>query len=564
MLSTFSGLETSRRALTTNQAALKTVGHNISNANTEGYSRQRVNMTTTESFPKAAFNKPGIPGQMGTGVEAGSVERVREQFLDVQFRQENQQHGYWNARKDGLEKMEDIINEPTDDGIAQTMDRFWESLQDLASNPEDAGTRSVVRQRGIAVAETINSTYNSLESIQRDYQNELGVKEDDINSTLRQIHNLNEQIASVEPHGNLPNDLYDQRDQLVDELSEKMNIQVERVSNGGLSKDKAEGSYHITAVDSNGNPIEMDNGEPMTLIDGENLDYRQIGVNFDSFDDDAVSDQLLDPVTGLSVFDSNGGEAGEVGINDFTAEGSLLGTIEIFGHQHPDSDSLEGAEDVTGDFPEMMKNLDRMVSTFAREFNEVHEKSFSLSEIENGEADSISFFQTNLDGSFGDLEDNESIVGVAKNFGIDDRIHDSLDNVAASAGPEWDDENDEWVAQDVDEAFAGDGSGAQALAEVKDAELVYDANDTNVQSFYQSVIGSVAVDTNEAQRLERNTSSLRDAVEERRQSVSSVSLDEEMSMMIQFQHAYNAAARNLTSVDEMLDRIINGMGRVGI
>ncbi|PRO65664.1 flagellar hook-associated protein FlgK [Alkalicoccus urumqiensis] len=555
MLSTFSGLETMRRALSTNQAALKTVGHNISNANTEGYSRQRVNIQQSLAFPQAAFNKPAIPGQMGTGSEAESVQRVREAFLDVQYREENQKNGYWGARVDALTKMEDIMNEPSDDGIAQTMDRFWESLQDLSVNPEDSGARSVVRQRGIALAETIGSSYQSLESIQRDYKSEIGVQENSLNSKLRQLNDLNRQIASVEPHGQLPNDLYDQRDVLVDELSSQMNIKVERIANGGQSKDQADGSYHITAIDDNGKPIKMTdadgNEQDMVLVNGRNLTHNQVKINYASFPDGSpAGEQLQDPVRSISLL--SGGEEMEMDFSSFGAGGSLRGIVEAYGYTDADENGeVTDVSSIEGIFPNMLSELDTLVTSFAKEFNAVHQGNWNMMDIKSGEHNGLDFFSTGLAGRFADAADNEAIVGVAKNFDVSQEIKDSLDNIAAAS-------------EDDGTAFAGDGSGALALANVKDEELTFAGNTANVQSYYQSVIGEMAVDTNEAGRLEKNTAGLRNAVEERRMSTSSVSLDEEMSMMIQFQHAYNAAARNLTAMDEILDRVINGMGRVGI
>src|SRR6478672_2643834 len=108
MVSTFHGLETARRGLNTQQSALYTTGHNISNANTPGYSRQRVNFETTTPFPGVGMNAPKIPGQMGTGVQAGSIQRIRDQFSDKQFRDENNKLGYWGARAGALERMEEI------------------------------------------------------------------------------------------------------------------------------------------------------------------------------------------------------------------------------------------------------------------------------------------------------------------------------------------------------------------------------------------------------------------------------------------------------------------------
>ncbi|WP_280769575.1 flagellar hook-associated protein FlgK [Salipaludibacillus daqingensis] len=553
MLSTFHGLETSRRALSTQQAALHTTGHNIANANTPGYSRQRVNFTQTEAFPSPGFNKPGIPGQLGTGVKAGEIQRVREAFLDMQFRAENNKSGYWDARHTSLSKIEDIMNEPTEDGLANTMDRFWQSLQDLSANPEDSGARSVVRQRGIALAETFNYTHDSLEAIQRDHKAQIGVQEKQINSLLTQIDNVNKQISSVEPHGMLPNDLYDQRDQLVDELSQYMNIKVERVASGGQAKDMAEGKYTISLLGQNGKETGI------TLVDGASLTKNQIEVNFDGADGSVngmtfKNDDLVD----LSVSDYNNFASDDqvtVNINDFMkSTGSLTAVIQAFGY---DTGSFAGDEfesgNVEGLLPEMMTNLDQMVATFVAEYNDVHRAGISLSEI-RGDLDDgfegFDFFDFAEDGI-----DLENIQGAAKHLKITDDIKDSLDNIAAAKN----------VSEDGGRlGYAGDGGNALNLSDVKDEDLDFGGNSTtNVQSFYQGVIGEMAVDTNEAERLLRNTSSLRDSVEGNRQSVSSVSLDEEMSNMIQFQHAYNAAARNLTAVDEMLDRIINNMGLVG-
>ena len=134
MASTFYGLETARRALNTQQAALLTTGHNIANANTPGYTRQRVNMTTTQAFPSVGINRPQIAGQMGTGVQIGDVQRIRDSFIDTQYHTETSKLGYWQAKAEQLSQMEDIMNEPSETGLANTLDEFWSSLQDLASN----------------------------------------------------------------------------------------------------------------------------------------------------------------------------------------------------------------------------------------------------------------------------------------------------------------------------------------------------------------------------------------------------------------------------------------------
>lgn len=162
-MSTFQGLELSKRALFAQQSALYTTGHNISNVNTNGYSRQRVEFNATNPFPVPSRVMPNIPGQLGTGVEAGIVERIRNHFLDTQYRSETSRHEYWNTKQDGLERLESLLNEPSDSGLSKTMDQFWQSLQDLSKDPEDGGTRSVVGERGLALAETFNYLSKSMQ-----------------------------------------------------------------------------------------------------------------------------------------------------------------------------------------------------------------------------------------------------------------------------------------------------------------------------------------------------------------------------------------------------------------
>lgn len=123
-----------------------------------------------------------MPGQIGTGVEIGTVERVRDQFLDFQYRIENSRASYWAKRSEALSRMEELLNEPSDNGLAKTIDRFWQSLHDLVDNVDNAGARSVVAQRGLAVAETLNYLSRSLQSIRMDLRDQIDVSVGRVNS----------------------------------------------------------------------------------------------------------------------------------------------------------------------------------------------------------------------------------------------------------------------------------------------------------------------------------------------------------------------------------------------
>lgn len=535
MRSTFHGLEVAKRGMFTQQTALYVTAHNIANANTPGYSRQRVNFEQTEPYPPASMNRPQIPGQMGTGVEAGSIERVRDSFLDYQYRNEASKLGYWSARSEAIAKMEDIMNEPSEFGLGKAMTQFWEALQDLSVHPENEGARAVVRQRGVAVAESFNYLYNSLSQIRDDLGQEIKTGLLEVNSILKQISELNEQIKAVEPNGYLPNDLYDKRDALVDELSKYFQVKVEKVPSGGNALDIAEGIYEISLVNQDGSPI----GKIVTK-DG----YSKLSVDppVDSVNDPTNPDGY---VSKIQIKDALGNITTTISYDKFNdlANGRIKSLIESYGYG-PDQNNVKGY------YPDMLADLDKMAYSFATMFNEQHQKGYGL----NGSTGK-NFFDMTLSGP-------PTEKGAAATIKVHKDIMDNLSNIAASSNS----------------GESGNGSNALYLSMIKDvqitngsAALPSDSGTTvsvpitsgTVQTFYEGLIGKIGVDGQQAERMKANAETLAMAVDHNRQSVSSVSLDEEMTNMIKFQHAYNAAARMITTIDEMLDKIINSMGIVG-
>jgi flagellar hook-associated protein 1 FlgK len=487
-------------------------------------------------------------------VTAGTIERIRESYLDIQYRNENNKLGYWESRAESLSKMEDIMNEPTDNSLSAVMGEFWESLQDLSTYPENEGTRQVVLQRAQAVVDTFHFLNESLTSIKTDIGNEISADLKEVNSILQQIGELNKQIGEVEPHGYLPNDLYDQRDLLVDELSKYVNIKVSKTSSGGQSLTVAEGQYNITMVGADGTET--------SLVTGST--YVQLGFK-DA--DNKLSYDIPDSISNLTVFDSSGRNPSStinfVNSNEdviFTS-GELRGLIEAYGYDVPASTPY-----VKGVYPDMIDNLDKLAFTFANIFNAVHAKGYTL----NNQAGSDEFFTVTA-GSAVDFA-SQVYKGASKDI-ILGNLKPS--DIAASTIAEKD------VSGNVTSVDAGDGKNALNLSNISGMLLnqtnqtlegltsTIDINALNmiqsgtINSFYEGMTGQLGVDALQANRLTNNSKVLSQAVEENRQSVSSVSLDEEMTNLIKFQHAYNAAARQITVIDEMLDKIINGMGVVG-
>jgi len=509
-MSTFHGLEMARQALASQQTGLYITGHNISNINTEGYSRQRVNFETLSPYPSASRNRPQIPGQLGTGVRAGTIERMRDQFLDARYRTQNSETSYWQAKSTALSRMEGLMNEISGgDGLNKIFDDFWQSLQDLSTNAENSGARSVVGEKAKTLAETFNYIANSLETIRTDLKSQIGNESEgkigDANSLLRQINALNKEIAEIEPHGMLPNDLYDRRDNLIDQLSSIVDIKVTYKKSATSSLDIADGIAEIELVDDAGMPI----GVQLLSADDKNLLDDALGkfsVDFDG-------------TKGVSTV--NFGKPGAEASFDFMkVSGSLKGLIENYGY-------MEGGN-VKGSYPDMLANLDKMAVEFAKAFNDAHGKGYDLS----GNHPAFDFFT-------GDS---------AKNIGVNQSVIDNPSLIAAS-----------------EDGTTGNGKNALALGKIITDTLPGDTlgKDTSVKGFYQSLIGKLAVTTKEANSKLENTTYQQNSIQNDRLSVSAVSLDDEVTNLLKFQHAYNAAARSMTTMDEMLDKVINSMGLVG-
>src|SRR5699024_6627051 len=158
---------------------------------------------------------------------------------------ENNLSGYWEKRADALGRMESLMNELNDTGLSTTMDLFWNSLQDLAVNPLNDGARSVVVQRGITLADTFNYYNESLHNIRADLNRELSQTAGSANTFLEGIHDLNEEIKNLETNGYIPNDLYDRRDRLIDQLSKMINIEVTTDASSDAALKNAEGLLTI-------------------------------------------------------------------------------------------------------------------------------------------------------------------------------------------------------------------------------------------------------------------------------------------------------------------------------
>lgn len=520
MRSTFMGLETSKRGIFTQQTALYTTGHNISNANTLGYSRQRVNMEATAGFPYPGLNSPTYPGHLGTGVEAGSIQRIRDEFIDRQYRQETSRLGYLGSTVKSISQMEDIMDEPSKYGINQAFTNFWKSMEDITKDPQLMAGRQVLLAEGRTLAESFNYMDRQLKKIQGNIGNEIKVTTNDVNSILKQIAHINKQIETVEPSGYVPNDLYDARDVLVDELNKQLPVSIKREKSGGLAKDVAEGTLTITyepsdgsppitlvegreyaalaAVDRNGNPVD---GEEDDLVTGSFAEFQEFRIS-------DIGDPPDDPMAGLST----------ISFDQLHKEGGgFRALIEAYGHSFNNGTGQ-------GLYSEMVANLDKLANEFITEFNAIHRAGFGLDDTV-GNRD---FFSGTT------ARDFAIVITKPEDVAVSDTVGES-----------------------------GNNKNMLKLAELQ-SKTNANLGQATFQNYYRGITGDLAVKGKEAATNFKSSQALHLQIENNRAAMSSVSLDEEMTNMITFQQAYNASARMITVVDETLDKIINGMGRVGL
>ena len=218
MSSTFGGLEMGRSALNAFRLGMQTVGHNIANMNTEGYSRQRVNFKTV-----TPEDMPGV-GQVGQGMYASDIVRIRDEFLDFQFRDCQATLGYWEKVSDLYDSIQNYISEPNSSGIRAAMDTFFTNIQTIQEKPEDTSARQALVTSANSLGSMLGNLVDSFDSYNESINSELKQSVDEANMMLHNVAELNLRISNAEMMGQNANDLRDQRDVLIDKLSKMMNI----------------------------------------------------------------------------------------------------------------------------------------------------------------------------------------------------------------------------------------------------------------------------------------------------------------------------------------------------
>ena len=225
------------------KAGIATAGHNITNANTEGYSRQRV-VTESES-PQGAYHGNTI---VGSGARVARVERVNDEYLDKQIRNSFKEVSYHEEKDLALKQLEEIFNEASGEGLNRLVAKFFNDFRRLSQEPENAALRESVRESSIAVTQDFHRLAKELKSVREHIDSRIDASTQEVNSLLQEIAGLNQTIRTHENSGASPNGLLDQRDTALKKLGSYMNISTHKDKSGNLNVDLKGGGPLISSV----------------------------------------------------------------------------------------------------------------------------------------------------------------------------------------------------------------------------------------------------------------------------------------------------------------------------
>lgn len=513
MRSTFSGLELARRALESQQTALDITGHNIANANTPGYSRQTANLqqTVPSSIPSMGHNL-----SIGTGVTVASIERARDLFVDRQYRWETSKQQYWTGREDTLTKIEGLLNEPSENSLHDDLDKFWNAWSDLSKNPENLGSRSVVLERAATVADSFHNIDQQITEMQKGLDSNVRVQIKQVNVYAKQIQDLNLQIKRAEVAGDNPNDLKDKRDAIVDELSKIVNVRTVE-SKDSTFKDREVNVFKLYIGNDNvGNQI---------LID------------------DTSAYQLEEPsapgANGLpfaQVKWAAGHPLGNVNVDLGDGLGKLEANLLMRGSQF---DLAVGETKDSAYLSNLRKKYNDLASGIVSAMNAIHSKGITkgMTSPATPPPPEPDFF--------------DSSSTTAANIKVNSALVTDPWQIATGSTTFGDGE--------IAKAISSLSSGWQGYKEVTGLATIPVAA-TSFGDYYGAAIAEMGVDVQQATRMKEGQDVLVTHMSNQRESLSGVSLDEEMTNLVKFQKTYSAAARLVTMMDDMLDTIVNRMG----
>jgi flagellar hook-associated protein 1 FlgK len=471
-ISTFPGLNIALSAVQAEPRSHDKTSHNIANASTDGYSRQVSNLVAKPGLGALSVWGMIIPGQIGQGVEVGSVTRIRDQFNDNNLRANYSAQGEADVRQTTWQGIESALPEPGDNGLQAAMSNFWTAVQNVSTNPEDTGARQALAQSTQALGQSFQTASNALSAQRTDVDTQANSMVAQINADATQISHLNTSIAKLQAVGQNPNDLLDARDKLVDELSTLGNTTTTPGANG------------VVTVTFGGVVIV----DPSTAT----------GL----------------PATMPTRATFNPGYPAAPTIAAGLTSGQLRGLLDAY------TTTLNPA--AAGSMP---AKLDQLAISIHDAVNTQQEAGFDKNGVPG-----VALFAGAAITSASQLAVNAAIVS--------DPSLNAASGTAAGA--------------------PGDSSNMLALFAIRSATAPTGSTlGSTFDDYYAGMVSGMGLAAQTADRDVSTADTVVNTLEDRRSQVSGVSLDEEMTNLVKFQHAYTAAGRAMTTLNDMLDTLVH-------
>jgi flagellar hook-associated protein 1 FlgK len=590
----FSTLNTADLGMSAMQSALNVTSHNVANADTAGYTRETVNLQalapTNPSLGSSSAN------EVGTGVTVEGISRIRNVLNDYQLRQATSANSTLTTTSSYLSQIQTIMNEPSDTGISSLIGTFFSNWSSLAQNAGQSSDETTVAQGAQTLTDALNNVYNQLQSLKTDCQTSIQTQIASVNTQLSEADNLNQQIMAVTANGGTPNDLMDQRDLLLDNISQSFD---ETTTGGNLNSiTLTVGTTNPTATTSSTatatlisptDPSSESRLVYISSISGPATDGSYDITYYKNGDTSSSANQVTINVTAtpdqisqleesrVLVTDQNGN------IVNATTDGNDGTSTKPFAMS--DLTTLNSTDGVLQGLTQSQQNIDK----YTTQLNNVAKAiALAVNTVESGQTDETQdnnpFFVNSSDATYGTdssgnvtlnstytsgITANEEAI-TAGNISVNTSILDNPALIQAGSGTSGTTDGTRALAianlgnlnLDIQGISSTDGRsyfGSLTPDSNNIPTLSASSNGTTCSDYFTNTITNLGGDTSEAQQNLTTQTSVVNALTQTRTSVSGVSTDEEMTNLIQYQHAYEANAKIISTVDELLGVVINNL-----
>ncbi|OOB80166.1 MAG: flagellar hook-associated protein FlgK [Epulopiscium sp. Nuni2H_MBin003] len=520
-MSSFAEINIAMTGLFAAQRGLAITGNNVANMNTAGYSRQIL--TQEASIPRSLYGT----GMIGTGVSTTGVYRIRDTFYDQKLWAQNDRLGEYEVKSQQNSLIEGIFGEPTDDAFAKVYTDFFNSINNLSLDPTAAENKTSLYQNMQSFTDYYYKMSSSLESSQSDLNFELKAVVEEINMYTTRIQSLNQQIFLQEMHEfGVANDLRDQRDLCLDELSKLVNIQAEEVS-----------VYNNQGVEMKQFRVTL-NGQ--TLVD--HLDMRLLALEVR---DEKVNDSDLNDLYNVVWEDKL-----PFDMNSSTLSGELKGVIDM--RDGAGTSNTTSTSTYNG-IPYYIARLDEFVQTFAEQMNEIYNKDADGNTIVDEDGFPIYALFSYVDDTGQVVSSNDPNFDYSKitaqNLSIAKEILEDFNYIRTN------------FEDDPNSGENPNPGSNDLLMQLFDQQYNNKFFNHGTPSEYMiSVFSTLGITTSDAKMYYSTQNNVVSAIEQQRMAISQVDSNEEFMNLIKYNQAYQAAAKVMNTIDEIYNTTINQLG----